>query len=81
MDMHHQCTLLAWVDGEDIKAVRCADGEERLIVDGVTIPLTCADIYPVQWVINYARGGKRTRKQLRAHWANIVADRFGLGAA
>lgn len=62
-------TTLAWVKGENIKAVRCEDGVERLFVDDRLVPLFDSDIHPTQQVINYCQCGKRDRKRLQAFWA------------
>ena len=64
-------TTIAWVTSEDIKAVRLDDGSERLIVDGIIIPLTDADFHPTQQVINYCHANKRQRRALRAAWAAL----------
>lgn len=61
-------TVLAWINDEDIKAVRAEDGSEQLIVDGRVIPLTEDHFHASQQVINYAMSGKRGRKQMRAFW-------------
>lgn len=62
-------TTIAWVTTEDIKAVRLDDGTERLVVDGLIIPLTDDDFHPTQQVINYCHANNRQRFALRAAWA------------
>jgi hypothetical protein len=64
-------TTLAWVKGENIKAVRGDDGVERLFVDDRLIPLTDAHHHPTQQVINYCHGGKRARLTMRRFWIEL----------
>lgn len=61
-------TVLTWVIGEDIKAVRGADGVERLIWNGREVPLGEDDHHATQQVVNYAQAGKRGRLTLRRAW-------------
>lgn len=64
-------TTIAWINGEDIKAERLADGSEWLVVDGAPVLLTDAHHTPVQQVINYAHGNKRQRRAMRAAWKQL----------
>jgi len=59
-------TTLAWVKGENIKAVRNRDGVELLMVNDLIIPI--GNDNPVQHVIDYCALGKRDQKLLRQQW-------------
>jgi len=63
-------TLLAWHNQEDVQAVRLADGEEALFVDGKRIPIRDMDFWPVQQVVFYCRENRRSKgaKLIRAAW-------------